>query len=179
MPYNLDQIFRDATRAREETQGSAVDMDTAGDHVGGGSGAGVRTGGGSAQAQRVGRRGVRKRSAVVDRDYFESTCKGCLSADNPLLLDTKNSQLVCQFCGFVDPNPVQCEWDNASQCLLLGGRRMRRKTVPYNHTYYFSEKMRCANGEGMPPARSAHPGGTRRGGSWGVGQAIFVTAEKN
>lgn len=85
---------------------------------------------------------------VVDESSFESQCKECLSTDNPLVLDVENCILVCRLCGFVDPDGVQCEWDNTTQKLLLGHRRMRRKTVPYNHTYYFSEKMRCANGEG-------------------------------
>ena len=86
---------------------------------------------------------------VVRTSLFESSCQECGATDNPLVLDTKNSQLVCRLCGFVDPNPIHCEWDNLSRSMQLGGRYMRRKTVPYNHTYYFSEKMRCANGEGM------------------------------
>lgn len=86
---------------------------------------------------------------VVDKGNAEGTCKECHSPDNSLVLDVKNNQLVCRLCGFVDSEPVQCEWDNSSHQLLLGGNYMRRKTVPYNHCYYFSEKLRCANGEGM------------------------------
>lgn len=86
---------------------------------------------------------------VVDWGAAEGMCQECHANDNPFVLDSKNNELVCRHCGFVDPQPIQCEWDGSSQHLILGGRRMRRKTVPYNHTYYFSEKMRCANGEGI------------------------------
>lgn len=86
---------------------------------------------------------------VVDGGAAEGMCEECHANDNPFVLDSKNNELVCRHCGFVDPQPIQCEWDGSSQHLILGGRRMRRKTVPYNHTYYFSEKMRCANGEGI------------------------------
>ena len=90
-----------------------------------------------------------KCDAVDDKGAAQGYCQECHATDNSYVLDTRQNELVCRHCGFVDPEPIQCEWDGSSQHLILGGRRMRRKTVAYNHTYYFSEKMRCANGEGM------------------------------
>lgn len=98
------------------------------------------------------------RDSVVDKGAAQGICKECHATDNSFVLDTQQDILVCKHCGFVDPGPIQCEWDNSSRQLLLPGARMRmRKTVPYNHTYYFSEKMRCANGEGMFPLSFPFP----------------------
>lgn len=95
---------------------------------------------------------LRKYDGCVDNHVGDvvdvSHCRRCGSSDNPFVVDVHNNQHVCTRCGSVDPVPIQCEWNNASQKLELGRRRPRRQGVVYNHTYYFSEKMRCANAEG-------------------------------
>lgn len=94
---------------------------------------------------------LRKHNGGVGDVVDAGECRRCGSRDNPLVVDVHNNQHVCTLCGSVDPEPIQCEWNNASQKLELGRRRHRRQGVIYNHTYYFSEKMRCANAEGIPP----------------------------
>lgn len=84
-------------------------------------------------------------AGVVD----DSTCRKCGASDNTFMVDVRNNQCVCVECGTVDSRPIQCEWNVDSQQLELGARRFKRKTAVYNHTYYFSEKMRCANAEGV------------------------------